>query len=187
MNPLRRKLVLASQSPRRRELLERAGFEFTIRVAGVEERRLDGEAPDEYVQRLARAKAEAIELSEGEVALGADTIVVVDGQVLEKPIDPADARRMLEMLSGRAHRVMTGICLYGAGVLVSDLETTTVVFSRLSAGEIARYVASGEPMDKAGAYAIQGLASKFIERIEGCYSNVVGLPVALVYRRMAGL
>jgi septum formation protein len=187
MNPLAHKLVLASQSPRRRELLERAGFTFTVRVAGVEEQRLDGEPPEAYVRRLARDKAEAVELAGGEVALGADTIVVVDNHVLEKPADPDDARRMLEMLSGRAHEVMTGICLRTLEAQVADVETTKVVFSRLSADEIAGYVASGEPMDKAGAYAIQGLASKFIERIDGCYFNVVGLPVSLVYRRLAGL
>ncbi len=187
MNPLECKLVLASQSPRRRELLERAGFSFTVRVAGVEECRFAGEAPAAYAQRLARMKVAAIELAPDEIGLGADTIVVVDEHVLEKPASLEDAGRMLRMLSGREHQVVTGIAIRSAGNLVTDLSTTEVVFSPVSDNEIAAYAASLEPMDKAGGYAIQGLASKFIERIDGCYFNVVGLPVSLVYRRIAGL
>jgi len=175
-------LVLASQSPRRREILQQAGIPFTVRVAGVDETPLPGEAPVDYVRRLAAWKAEAVEASEDEVVLGADTTVVVGGEMLAKPDDEADARRMLGLLSGRRHEVITGICLRRGGRLVCDHATTAVWFSAMSEDEIAEYAASGEPLDKAGAYAIQGLASKFIERIEGDYFNVVGLPVALVYR-----
>jgi septum formation protein len=185
-------LVLASQSPRRRELLATAGFAFTVRVSAVEEVRAHGEAPEAYAQRLAREKAEAAwqagPKGSREVVLGADTIVVLDdavgGTVLEKPRDTEDAHAMLRQLSGREHVVITGICLrHAAGAEVAS-ESTRVKFAALSPGEIDAYVASGEPMDKAGAYAIQGLASKFVERIEGCFFNVVGLPLALVYRKL---
>ena len=178
------KLVLASQSPRRREILERAGFEFTVRVAGVPEELQAGESPVEYVRRLSRSKAEAVPRSPGEIVLGADTVVVQDQHILEKPRDPHDAARMLRMLSNRDHSVMTGICLIADGRVSVGHEETRVYFGPLSETEIAEYAASGEPMDKAGAYAIQGLASKFITRIEGDYFNVVGLPVALVYRHL---
>jgi septum formation protein len=173
-------LVLASQSPRRSELLRNAGIGFRVQAAGVDETPFPGEAPVDYVRRLARAKAAAVE---GELVLGADTVVVVDGQILGKPADSADAVRMLRLLSGRAHEVITGICL--AGTVAHDI--TTVFFSRISEEEIRDYVASGEPMDKAGAYAIQGRASCFVERIEGSYSNVVGLPVAMVYRHLRAI
>lgn len=176
-------LVLASQSPRRSELLTTAGFQFTIRVRPVEEQRAPGEAPEAYVRRLAREKAEAVwEGHDVEVVLGADTVVVLDGEVLEKPRDADDARRMLALLSGREHIVITGICLRHLRGAEVDSVTTSVHFLPLSGKEIDDYVASGEPMDKAGAYAIQGLASKFIDRIEGDFSNVVGLPVYQVYR-----
>jgi septum formation protein len=175
-------LILASQSPRRKELLKRAGFKFTVRSHPVAETRHPGEAPVEYVQRLAREKAHAAWERLGEVVLGADTTVVVGDYVLEKPTDAADARAMLEMLSGREHVVITGICLRHAAGAIVDHAETTVRFLKMTEAEIADYVASGEPMDKAGAYAIQGLASKFVERIDGSYSNVVGLPVSLVYR-----
>ena len=177
-------LVLASQSPRRSEILRQAGMEFTVRVADVDESPLAGESPAEYVRRLAAAKAFAIEPADGETVLGADTTVVIDGEILGKPADAADARRMLARLSGRRHEVLTGICLRRGTLATCDHATTGVVFAALSSAEIDEYVASGEPMDKAGAYAIQGLAAKFVERIEGDYFNVMGLPVALVYRRL---
>lgn len=176
--------MLASQSPRRREILERAGIEVTVRVSGVPEERLPGENPVAYVRRLARAKVEAVRCNSGEVVLAADTVVVLGEEVLEKPLDVEDAIRMLQMLSGQQHRVITGICLrYEAG-LVCDSAETLVRFVPLTEEEIEIYAHSGEPMDKAGAYAIQGLASKFIGHIEGCYFNVVGLPVSLVYRHL---
>ena len=180
-------LILASQSPRRRELLATAGFRFTVRSRPVEEIRAPGESPAEYVKRLARAKVEAAWENEEEVVLGADTVVVLDGRVLEKPADASEARSMLRSLSGREHTVVTGICLRHAGRAVVDSESTRVRFVTLDEEEIADYVSSGEPMDKAGAYAIQGLASKFVERIEGCYFNVIGLPLALVYRHLKTL
>ena len=177
-------LVLASQSPRRSEILRHAGIPFTVRVAEVDESVLPGESPADYVRRLAAAKAYAVESAEGETVLGADTTVVIDGEILGKPVDAADARRMLARLAGRRHEVLTGICLRQGTDATCDCVTTGVVFAVLSGAEIDQYVASGEPMDKAGAYAIQGLASKFVERIEGDYFNVMGLPVALVYRRL---
>jgi len=175
-------LVLASQSPRRAEILRQAGIPFVVRTAPVDESPIDGESPQDYVRRLAEWKASAVRAAPDEIVLGADTTVLVEGQVLGKPTDAADARRMLELLSGRCHEVLTGICLKRGNTLVRDCATTRVWFGPMSAREIETYAASGEPLDKAGAYAIQGLASKFIERVEGCYFNVVGLPVALVYR-----
>ena len=175
-------LILASQSPRRRELLEAAGFRFTVRARPVEEVRGTGESPEMYVLRLACEKAEASWEDGDEIVLGADTTVVVDDQVLEKPVDAKDARRMLRALSGREHIVITGICLLHSLGAIVDHETTRVHFVELSDREIDDYVATGEPMDKAGAYAIQGLASKFVDRIDGCYFNVMGLPLAMVYR-----
>lgn len=180
-------LVLASQSPRRREILAAAGIPFTVRASAVAEVIQPGELPLQYVSRLARAKAEAVEADRTELVLGADTVVTVEGYVLEKPADRDDARRMLELLSGRDHVVITGICLRQGATFISDYEQTKVRFLTLSAEEIDAYIESGEPDDKAGAYAIQGLASKFVERIEGCYFNVVGLPVALVYRYLRQL
>jgi septum formation protein len=177
-------LVLASQSPRRADILLQAGIPFVVRTALVDESPLDGETPQDYVRRLAEWKARAVPAAPGEIILGADTTVVIDGQMLGKPADAADARRMLELLSGRRHEVMTGICLKRGARMVRDWATTAVWFGPMSAREIDAYVASGEPLDKAGAYAIQGLASKFIERLEGCYFNVVGLPVALVHKHL---
>jgi septum formation protein len=178
------KLVLASQSPRRRELLERAGFHPEIRVANILEQPQAGEAPADYVRRLASEKAAAVPRAQDELVLAADTVVVLDGHILEKPADEVDAARMLQRLSGRTHQVFTGICLLSNGEKQVDLSTTTVTFHPLSDAEIADYIASGEPFDKAGAYGIQGLASKFVERIDGCFFNVVGLPVSLVYRHL---
>jgi len=177
-------LVLASNSPRRREILTAAGFDFVVRVPGIAEERLPGEPPIQYVRRLAEQKAFAVPLNPGEIILAADTTVVVEDQLLEKPRDASDAARMLAVLSGREHEVITGICLRSDARTVVDAATTRIRFAALSQEEIDAYVASGEPMDKAGAYAIQGLASKFIERVEGCYFNVVGLPIALVYRHL---
>lgn len=180
-------LILASQSPRRRELLERAGFRFLVRPAEVDESWREGEDPEAHVRRLAREKARAVAASQQEIVLGADTVVVLDGEILGKPADAADARRMLELLSGREHCVFTGVCLKRGDLELVEAERTLVRFARLEDEEIRAYVDSGEPMDKAGAYAIQGLASKFVERIEGCYFNVVGLPVARVYRMIKRL
>jgi septum formation protein len=177
-------LVLASQSARRREILERAGIPFVVKPADIDEKLLAGEDPVQHVGRLAWEKTAAIELEPGDVVLGADTVVVVDGEILGKPGDRDDAARMLRKLSGREHLVITGICLRDRNEVTVEAETTRVRFVELSPEEITEYVASGEPMDKAGAYAIQGLASKFIERIEGCYFNVVGLPVARVYKHL---
>jgi septum formation protein len=176
-------LILASQSPRRREILERAGIPFTVRVADVDESLREGEGAQSYVRRLATRKAVAVGQA-GEVVLGADTTVVVDGEILAKPADAADAVRMLRRLAGRSHEVITGICLKVGGQLYIDAESTLVRFVAMSEAEIAAYVATGEPMDKAGSYAIQGGASRYIDRIEGCYWNVVGLPVAKVYAHL---
>jgi len=180
-------LVLASQSPRRSEILRQAGIPFTVRPVEVDETPLAGESPRVYVERLALAKALAAPATPQETVLAADTTVTIEGALLAKPADAADARRMLELLSGRRHDVLTGICLRKGESLIRDCASTAVWFQPLSAKEIDEYVASGEPADKAGAYAIQGLASKFVERIEGCYFNVMGLPVALVYRHLARL
>jgi septum formation protein len=174
-------LVLASQSPRRSEILRQAGIRFTVRVAAIDETPLEGETPEEYVVRLAELKALAVPAGPEETVLGADTTVVIEGEMLGKPADAADARRMLARLSGRQHQVITGICLKRGLEVVRDYASTKVWFALMSAGEIEEYASTGEPMDKAGAYAIQGGASKFIERIDGCYLNVVGLPVARVY------
>jgi septum formation protein len=179
-------LVLASQSPRRSEILRQAGIPFIVRVAAVDETPLDGEKPEDYVVRLAELKALAVPAGPDETVLGADTTVVIDGEMLGKPADDADARRMLQRLSGRQHQVITGICLKRGVEVVRDCAVTKVWFASMSARDIEEYVSSGEPMDKAGAYAIQGLASKFAQRIDGCYFNVVGLPVALVCGYLRG-
>jgi septum formation protein len=171
-------LILASQSPRRSELLRNAGIAVEVIPAEVDESVEPGETAEHYVRRIARDKVRAVR---GQLVLGADTVVVVQNEILGKPVDEEDAARMLRLLSGREHLVITGICLKGRETVV-DHETTRVWFAELTLREIREYVASGEPMDKAGGYAIQGLASKFVERIEGSYSNVVGLPVAMVYR-----
>ena len=184
---MKRPLVLASQSPRRRELLSVAGFHFSVRARPVEEVRRAGESPVDYVRRLAQAKAEAAREQADEIVLGADTIVVLDDRVLEKPVDAEEARNMLQLLSGRGHTVITGICLLHEPSVIVDHSATQVRFAPLCDSEILEYVASGEPFDKAGAYAIQGLASKFVESVEGCYFNVMGLPLSLVYRHWKSL
>jgi len=206
-------LVLASASPRRQELLRKAGLSFTVQPADVDETPLAGELPRPCAERLAREKALAVWSRRPEdLVLGADTIVVVEGAALGKPAHADDAARMLRLLAGRVHQVITGVCLV-KGLASGDLadaagsaspvqlagnsyeiqrtgnrevkttsETTLVTMNGLCDEEIREYVRTGEPMDKAGAYAIQGMASRWIPRIEGDYNNVVGLPVALVYR-----
>ena len=183
-------LVLASASPRRQELLRNAGIPFEVQPAHIAEDPLPGEAAEVYAERLAREKALAVAGQRPQdFVLGADTVVVVDGQILGKPSDAADAARMLRLLSGREHRVITGVCLVVSGQWSVASETTSVTMSEISEKEITDYIASGEPMDKAGGYAIQGIASRWIPRIEGDYSNVVGLPVARVWGmlRQAGV
>jgi septum formation protein len=177
-------LVLASSSPRRSELLRNAGISFVVKAADVDETVRSGENPEEYVVRVAVDKAMAVASEAGDTVLGADTTVVIDGEILGKPVDNADAERMLQLLQGRRHDVITGICVKKGNDIVRDWAATKVWFAPMSEDQIREYVASGEPVDKAGAYAIQGLASKFIEKIDGSYSNVVGLPVALVYKHI---
>lgn len=188
------RLVLASASPRRAELLRAAGFDFDIVPADVDEVMDVEDTPDGYARRVAQLKAEAVMAqAPGRPILGADTIVLVDNQVLGKPADGDDARRMLRLLSGREHTVLTAVCLVNPAAesrrVQTSVERTTVEFAPLSEDEIEWYISSGEPTDKAGAYAVQGLASRFVIRITGSYSNVVGLPVSLVYQlcRTAGL
>jgi septum formation protein len=183
--------ILASASPRRKELLRAAGFKFQARPSSAEPPPRPGESPAAYARRAARAKASSVAASApaGTLVLGADTIVVEGNHILGKPVDAADAARMVRKLSGRVHRVVTGVCLVRAPRRVVALrhETTRVRLRKLSEAEIREYVESGEPLDKAGAYGIQGRASKFIRGIEGCYFNVVGLPVPLVYEMLKSL
>ena len=174
-------LVLASASPRRKALLEAAGVVCTVIPADVDETPEPGETPSAHVRRLARAKALEVARSEPHaVILGADTVVVIDGDILGKPVDAADARDMLRRLSGRVHQVYTGVALWRGDEIRDAVDVTDVEMCALSDEQIDQYVASGEPAGKAGAYAIQGLASRFVTRINGSYSTVVGLPVALV-------
>jgi septum formation protein len=180
-------LILASASPRRRELLSAAGIEYHAQAPEIEERLLAGEEPLQFVQRLAREKAAAIYAKEDDIVLAADTVVCLEGQVFGKPLDPTDAVRMLRRLAGRAHWVYTGFCLRSARRQIVDVAGTEVFFDELTDREILSYVETGEPLDKAGAYAIQGLASKFVREIRGCYQNVVGLPVSRVYRHLQDL
>lgn len=178
-------IVLASASPRRSELLRNAGIRFSVDPAHLEELREASEEPGQYAQRLARDKAQAVLSRHPEsLVLGADTIVVVDGEVLEKPADTGEAHRMLRLLSGRGHEVITGVCLCSHGALFVEAETTRVFVAELADREISEYVDTREPMDKAGAYGIQGCFSRWVTRIEGDYFNVVGLPVARVYRML---
>lgn len=199
-------LVLASASPRRQELLRNAEISFLVQAADVDETPLPQESARDCAERLAREKALKVWRERpGDLVLGADTVVAVDGEILGKPVDAEDAARMLRMLSGREHRVITGVCLVrpgareqgtglrkresaqtesGSAEVTTASESTVVTMSAISEDEIKDYVATGEPMDKAGAYAIQGIASRWIPRIEGDYSNVVGLPVALAYRML---
>jgi len=176
------RLILASASPRRAELLRLAGFDFDVDPADVDETARDGESPADYVRRLASAKSAAVHgrRAEAVVVLGADTAVVVDGLILGKPRDDGEAAAMLRRLGGRTHEVLTGVSLRNGRTELNAVVITRVTFGALSDADIAAYVASGEGRDKAGAYAIQGLASRFVPSIEGSYSNVVGLPVATV-------
>ncbi|MGE3889301.1 MAG: nucleoside triphosphate pyrophosphatase [Vicinamibacterales bacterium] len=175
-------LLLASASPRRAQLLTAAGIRFEARPAEVDEAPLPGEVPADYVRRVAREKAEAVaRLNPGRLVLGADTTVVVDGTILAKAGDPDEARAMLARLAGRAHQVLTGVALVGPGISAVDVAATTVEFAPMTSEDIDQYVATDEWRDKAGAYAVQGRAGRFVTRLEGSYTNVVGLPVSLVY------
>lgn len=179
------RLILASASPRRAELLQSAGFDFEIEPADIDEVPGDGEDPVAYTLRVASEKAERVAARhrvEDVVVLGADTEVVMDGRIFGKPADGRDARRMLEALSGKEHWVHTGLALIGPGRRAEEAVSTRVSFAPLTAAEIDWYVSSGEPMGKAGAYAIQGLGARFIRHLDGSWSNVVGLPIATVHR-----
>jgi len=186
-NHLREKLVLASSSPRRAEILTRAGWPHEVIVAGIDESVHDNEEPAAYVQRLARSKAEAVaqQLKEG-LVLGADTTVVIDGEILGQPRDDAEARRMLDLLNAKWHDVLTGIAVVRVGGASRvAYETTRVRFAEMSDSEIDWYIASREPFGKAGAYGIQGKAALFIEEIQGDYFNIMGLPIRLAYELAA--
>lgn len=188
--PVSAPLVLASASPRRSELLTTAGFRFSVDAADVDESPLPGENPERYVLRVARDKAQAVAArrrDSGELVLAADTTVAVDGEILAKPDNELDAVRMLRLLAGRVHDVFTGVVLMGAGRELSEVVPTRVRLLPLTMDEIHWYVRSGEPMGKAGAYGIQGRAARFVDWIEGSWSNVVGLPVATVYRLLKDL
>ena len=180
------KLILASGSPRRATLLRGAGLDFEIIVPDIDETPLPDEAPDAYVMRTAREKAESIEAADA-VILAADTAVVDGNRILGKPADADDAAGMLRALSGRTHDVMTGVCLRLSDRTECFHIETRVTFRNLSEEEITAYVAGGEPMDKAGAYAIQGGAEKMVRRVEGSYSNVVGLPLCEVIERLGDI
>jgi septum formation protein len=179
------RIILASASPRRAELLKQIGVEFEFAASQTEERPHPDEAPADYTIRIARAKVIAVARErEAGLVIGADTVVVLDGLLIGKPESPADAHRLLRQLSGRWHAVLTGVALYDVETRreVADYEKTLVKFAQLTDSEIDWYVRTGEPMDKAGAYGIQGLGGLFIDEIAGNYYNVVGLPIPLVYR-----
>ena len=178
------KLVLASKSPRRSEILKNAGIDFTVRVADADETIPEGTKPEDAVVFLAARKALAVERADDETVLGADTIVVLDDKILGKPKDREDAYNMIKNLSGRVHSVFTGVCAVGNGMSLTFAEETKVEFYPLTEDEINEYIGTDEPYDKAGAYGIQGLASKFIRGIQGDYFNVVGLPVSSVYKKI---
>ena len=179
---LKEKVILASQSLRRREILTAVGWEFEAIAADIDETRFAAEDAVSYVKRLARTKARTIaEKFPDRLVIGADTVVVIDGEILGQPLDDDDARRMLRLLRGKWHDVLTGVALMRAGEVVVGHETTRVRFSEMSAEEIDWYVGTGEPRGKAGAYGIQGSAALFIKEIQGDYFNVVGLPVRLVF------
>ncbi|HXE15221.1 MAG TPA: Maf family protein [Bryobacteraceae bacterium] len=180
-------LILASASPRRHELLLAAGIAHVVQPSNIPEDRHPDESPSSYVCRIAACKVGTIAAADSDVVLGADTVVCVEGEVLGKPRDDRDAARMLNFLSGREHRVLTGIALRKGERLIHDLAETQVWFDEIAPDEIAEYIRTGEANDKAGAYAIQGYASRFVRRIEGSYHNVVGLPVSLVYRHLKEL
>lgn len=179
------RLVLVSASPRRRELLELAGIEAAVRPADVDESVQEGEAPRSVALRLAAEKARAARLESGEVALAADTVVALGPRVFGKPTDPPDAERMLAELAGRTHEVFTGWCVRDADREEVGVALTQVAFRPLTQADIARYVATGEPLDKAGGYGIQGRGGALVDRVEGSYPNVVGLPLAEVLVALA--
>jgi septum formation protein len=182
------RLILASASPRRAELLTAAGFEFDVVPADVDETPMRDEQPGDYALRVARAKADRVAASHpAGLVLGADTVVVAGGRMMGKPTDAADAGSMLKVLSGVFHEVLTAVVAQGGGRRAEELVTTRVRFQPLTDEEIAWYVGTGEPSGKAGAYAIQGRAARFIDRIEGSWSNVVGLPISAVYHLLAEL
>ena len=182
------KLVLASGSPRRSEILNSVGWEFTKDVPDIDESELDGEDPAAYVRRLALEKAEAVAaFHPGEIVLAADTTVVINDQIISKPTDMDHARRMIRMLSGNWHDVLTGIAVIKDANVSVAMETTRVKFAPMNDTEIEFLVENGDPLDKAGAYAVQAQAALFIEGIEGDYWNVVGLPISLVYRTGCGI
>lgn len=176
----KQKLILASTSPRRTELLKSAGIAFSAVSPDADEKLCDGETPVAYAVRTARAKAESIPAVSGTIVLGADTVVAAEGRILGKPADEAEAKAMLRLLSGKLHEVITGVCLHSTEKTVCFHVATAVLFRDLSEEEIAAYVATGDPLDKAGAYAIQNGAAGMVRRIDGSYSNVVGLPLCEV-------
>jgi septum formation protein len=181
-------LILASSSPRRRELLTQAGFRFHVHAANIEEVRAAHESPTAYVQRLALEKSLAVlQLFPEATILGADTTVELDHDILEKPTDAADAARMLQRLSGRTHLVHTAIAAVSRSAQLTHVETTTVFLSEIPADELAHYIASGDSLDKAGAYGIQGYAARWVTRIEGDFFNVMGLPLAATARLLKSL
>lgn len=177
-------LILASQSPRRKELLAHLNMPFTVRVADIDEAMDPAKPPAQEVARVSLAKALAIPREEEDVVIAADTIVVLEGKVLGKPADEADAKAMLTALSGKAHQVMTGVTVLQGAKSLTHTEVTDVFFRPLSQKEIDRYVESGEPMDKAGSYGIQGGASLFVEKLHGDYYNVMGLPVCRLWQML---
>lgn len=186
---MNRKIVLASNSPRRKELLRQIGLEFTADPADLDESALPDERPGDYAVRVAREKAAvASKRSRDAIVIAADTIVVLDGMILGKPADIADAERMLGLLSGRMHEVATGLVVRDSstGRTAEGLSVTRVWFRDMSSEEISAYAATREPMDKAGAYGIQEKGAVFIDRIEGCYFNVVGLPISMLYIMLKG-
>jgi septum formation protein len=180
-------LILASASSRRHDLLLAAGIEHRVQATHVPEIRNPDETAEAFVRRLAFEKAQPVSLGAEDIVLAADTVVTVDDEIFGKPRDAADAERMLAALADRSHWVHTGICLRSPSQTVIDLASTAVFMLPISPAEIADYIRTGEPTDKAGAYAIQGRASRFVERIHGCYHNVVGLPVSLVYSHLRAL
>ncbi len=177
-----KKIILASESPRRRELLGGLGLKFEIVVSGIEENQVKGETPKEHALRLARDKALAVSRQKPEaVVIGADTVVVIDGELLGKPEDAGQARRMLQKLSGRTHEVITGFSLaQGEGVLANKAVSSRVLFKKISEEELGWYIQTAEPYDKAGSYAVQGAGAFFIREIRGSYTNVIGLPLSEV-------
>jgi len=179
-------LILASASPRRRELLTQAGFVFAVVAANIDETRREGAAPAAYVQRLALEKARSVHALHPEATvLGADTTVVLEGEVLNKPADRAEAERMLRLLAGRAHAVHTGIAVVSNGSELTHVETTRVFFGAMAESDLAHYLSTGDSLDKAGAYGIQGYAARWITRIEGDFFNVMGLPIAATVKLLS--